>query len=137
MAGRPEFIPTAVMREEVEILIAARVSEEDIAKKLRIDPKTLRKHFTTELEEGFAKRNGELILKCYRAAIGDEAKVADRRLWREIVASGVPQPNEAATLAPSEPMGKKEKRIAEAGKVGAGTEWADLIMPATRPVVAN
>lgn len=47
--GRPSFAPTADQRAEVERLAQARVPIEEIARRMKLAPKTLRKHFASEL----------------------------------------------------------------------------------------
>lgn len=136
MAGRPEFIPTAAMREDVEIMKAARISEADISKRLGVDKKTLRKHFAKELDSGYVKRNTEFYILRYRAAVKADAKTSDANLWLQIISridpDTVATEDQSSSLTAS-PLGKKEQRIAAAATAGDGTDWAELIKP-TPPV---
>ena len=47
--GRPSFVPTDEQKEKVEQWVQARVAIEEIARRLDLAPKTLRKHFAKEL----------------------------------------------------------------------------------------
>ncbi|HLY04256.1 MAG TPA: hypothetical protein VKR31_00765 [Rhizomicrobium sp.] len=47
--GRPSFSPTPEQRAQVAALSKARVAVEEIARRLDLAPKTLRKHFAVEL----------------------------------------------------------------------------------------
>lgn len=63
MAGESQYHkPTKKSRQTVEILYSAGVSEPNIAARLDITPKTLRKHYRKELDTG-KHFLGELALK--------------------------------------------------------------------------
>lgn len=67
------------------------VPEADIAGVLAIDPKTLRKHYRSELDHGHVKANAKVAENLYRKATGDgrEAVIAaifwlkTRAGWKE------------------------------------------------------
>ena len=72
-AGRPPHKPTETTRGMVEMLVAAGLSQDEIAIKMRIAPNTLAKHYNHELKVGWVTgvadattvvfetmRNGEL-----------------------------------------------------------------------------
>ena len=67
------------------------VPEADIARVLEIDPKTLRKHYRSELDKGHIKSTAKVAENLYRKATGEgrEAVVAaifwlkTRAGWRE------------------------------------------------------
>jgi hypothetical protein len=48
--ARERFLATDAMREQVRFWSARGARQEDIAKRIGCDPKTLRKHFRDELE---------------------------------------------------------------------------------------
>ena len=52
MPGRPQFQPTKEQRDSVIVLAGGGVREDLIAMSMKIDPKTLRKHFRDELDSG-------------------------------------------------------------------------------------
>jgi len=68
---RPRFKPTPEERKMVEALSGYGVREDEIAQTLRdgIDPKTLRKHFRRELDQGAAKANAAVAQTAYKMAI--------------------------------------------------------------------
>jgi DNA-binding NarL/FixJ family response regulator len=55
--GRPAFEPTAKARKFVAAMAALGVRHEEIATLLEITPKTLRKHFRSELDRGAIEAN--------------------------------------------------------------------------------
>ena len=52
-------------------MAAYGVAEDDIARVLAIDPKTLRKHYRDELATGHVKANTKIAESLYRKALGD------------------------------------------------------------------
>ena len=70
--GRPPYEPTDKDRRVVEMMSGWSIPEERIAKVLRIDPKTLRKHFAEELEVGHAKLEAQLAQNLLRIAQGHD-----------------------------------------------------------------
>lgn len=75
--GRPEHVPVEGNRAMVRILVAAGLSQEEIAKHLGINRKTLSKHYADDIETGW-------VGKMYDAAqtVFDEmtSKTSDKRL---------------------------------------------------------
>lgn len=75
--GRPEHVPVEGNRAMVRILVAAGLSQEEIAKHLKINRKTLAKHYADDLESGW-------VGKMYDAAqtVFDEmtSKTSEKRL---------------------------------------------------------
>lgn len=128
MAGRPEFKPTKEQREEVVILIAARVAEEDIAKRLGVDAKTLRKHFRDEIDTGFAKFNLGLLVKIGRK-LDAEPKKADYEWWFNRIASAAADQPQTDTVARPVDIGKKAMRVVAAANAGLGSDWEDDLRP--------
>src|SRR5215216_6501214 len=89
--GRPSHDPTAMSRRNVEALAGYGVPEVDIAGVIGIDPKTLRRHYATELKFGHVKANAKVAENLFRKATGDgrEAVIAaifwmkTRARWKE------------------------------------------------------
>jgi hypothetical protein len=69
--GRPTFEPTDTQRTRVSELAACGVRQEIIAKRVGIDPKTLRKAFRKELREGKADACAIVAESLFRKATGD------------------------------------------------------------------
>ena len=57
--ARPAHRPDAAQRRQVEAMAGYGVPEPDIARVLHIDPKTLRKHYREELDNGHVKANAD------------------------------------------------------------------------------
>ena len=89
--GRPPHEPTPMSRRNVEALAGYGVPEVDIAGVLGIDPKTLRRHYPTELKFGHVKANAKVAENLFRKATGEgrEAVIAaifwlkTRAQWKE------------------------------------------------------
>lgn len=71
MAGRPAFAPTEAQRSQVEALAGFGIPEDDIARTIGIDPKTLRKHFRDELDTGHIKANAKVAQSLFKKATGE------------------------------------------------------------------
>lgn len=66
---RPQFTPTAEQRNLVKSLAAVGIPHEDIARKVGVrSPKTLRKYFRTELNEGATDANYSVAQSLYANA---------------------------------------------------------------------
>ena len=75
--GRPEFQPTLDERRRVERLKYVGESDNMIARALRIDVDTLRKHFVDELADGYALRRADLLDNLFtRAWAGNVSAIA-------------------------------------------------------------
>lgn len=128
-AGRPEFVPTTDERQKVEVLSAARMPHEDIARVLGLTPPTLRKHFRQELATGLAKKRAEAIVAMYNAAIGGNVS-AQKSFVAMTGVGNTPNPPKdkpapGAAVAPK--MGKKEMQQVAAQTAGQGTDWDGLL----------
>jgi hypothetical protein len=91
--GRPAHKPDPASRRQVEALAGYGAPEIDIAGVVGIDPKSLRKHYREELDNGHVKANAKVAENLYRKATGDgrEAVIAaifwlkTRAGWKETV----------------------------------------------------
>ena len=66
--ARPAHRPDPVTRRQVEAMAAYGIPEADIAKGVAIDPKTLRKHYRTELDTGAIKATAKVAEFLFRKA---------------------------------------------------------------------
>ena len=66
--ARPRFNPTAEQRKMVEAMAGYGVPELGIAQSLGIDPKTLRRHFRRELDQGATKANTQVAQSAFKMA---------------------------------------------------------------------
>ncbi|MCB1425159.1 MAG: hypothetical protein R3D65_17025 [Zhengella sp.] len=69
--GRPAHRPTLADRRQVEMLAGSGVREVQIAGLIGIDPKTLRKHYRSELDHGHTRANAKVAENLFRIATGD------------------------------------------------------------------
>ena len=69
--GRPAHRPDATSRRQVEAMTAYGVPELNIASVVGIDPKTLRKHYRHELDNGQVKATAKVAESLFRKATSD------------------------------------------------------------------
>jgi hypothetical protein len=69
--ARPAHKPNPVVRRQVEAMAGYGVAEADIAGVIGIDPKTLRKHYRDELDNGHVKANAKVAENLFRKATGE------------------------------------------------------------------
>jgi hypothetical protein len=69
--GRRAHHPDPVQRRQVEALAAYGVPEENIARVMAIDPKTLRRHYRDELDTGQIKATAKVAEFLFRKATTD------------------------------------------------------------------
>ena len=69
--ARPPHQPDMTSRRTVETMAAFGVPEGNIAKVLKISPKTLRLHYRDELDTGATKATAKVAESLYKRAVGD------------------------------------------------------------------
>ena len=74
MTNGKTYEPTDQERQTVEAMTAYGITEAEIAKIIGIAPKTLRKHFQQERENGASKANSKVAQFLYHAASGKALK---------------------------------------------------------------
>ena len=72
--ARPKFEPTPEQREHVKNMATVALNHDHMAAKLKIAPKTLRKHFRQELDQGFATGNFQLSVALFKKAMSGDTK---------------------------------------------------------------
>ena len=87
-AGQPPFEPTEQQRQLVEQMTAVGIPQESIARVIKIDSKTLRKHFRDELDTAAAKANTKVGGMLFNKAINGDTSAAiwwskSRMGWKE------------------------------------------------------
>jgi hypothetical protein len=115
--ARPAHAPDAANRRQVEAMAGYGVPEIDIARVLRIDPKTLRKHYRDELDGGHVKANAKVAENLFRKATGDGPQsvtaaifwMKTRARWKETTVSEV-------THDVGDPIKVLMARIADTGR---------------------
>lgn len=114
-------------------------SENVIAKSLKVDVDTLRKHCAAELDNGFSNRRREVIGMLYKSARGGNV-TAQKRLEEMTRVAGAAadfdaKQKEAGTAGPTTPAprmlkrGKKEIQQEEALNAGLNSEWGEDLAP--------
>jgi len=61
-AGRPAYVPTDESRNMVESLSGFGIPQDEIARLIGIDPKTLRLHYADQIELGGIKATAKVVL---------------------------------------------------------------------------
>ena len=123
--GRPAFAKSKENQDFVAVRAANGWSHKRIAEALGCDDDTLRKHFSGELNKGRLIVEG-MILDVLMRKIR-EGHTPSIRLMQERMKDSAPAAPRAAATDEKEkaaPLGKKEKRILEAGKVP--DDWGDI-----------
>ena len=87
--GRRAHKPDPAQRKQVETLAAYGIPEEDIARVVGIDPKTLRKHYRDELDLGETKANAQVAGFLFNAARNGNVTaqifwLKTRARWKEL-----------------------------------------------------
>jgi hypothetical protein len=69
--ARPSHRPDPQSRRQVEAMAGYGVPESDIAGVVGVSPKTLRKHYRSELDHGHVKANAKVAENLFRKATGE------------------------------------------------------------------
>jgi hypothetical protein len=125
--ARPEHKPTAATRRRVEIAAGGGMSHEAISQALKIDPKTLRKHYEGELASGANLRRVQILETLFASARKGNTSAAKAYLQNAPQFEALSET--AAAAPPAAKQGKKEKAAADAVGAEAGTAW-DGVLPA-------
>lgn len=134
--GRPAFKPTPKMRQTVEQMKACGESENTIARALKIDVDTMRKHFAGALVDGFSGRRREVISLLFAAARKGNVTAIKKLEDMTRLAGAEASFDGAGADAPPKPpkLGKKDVAAAAATTAGEGTDWgSDLQLPGSLP----
>jgi hypothetical protein len=92
--ARPSHRPDEDTRRQVEAMAGYGVREDEIAEFIGVDPKTLRKHYRSELRRGHTKANAKVAENLYRRATGESREAVTAAIfwlktragWRETFA---------------------------------------------------
>jgi hypothetical protein len=68
---RPVHTPEPALRRQVEAMAGYGIPELGIARVIGVDPKTLRKHYRSELDLGHIKANSAVAQSLFKKATGD------------------------------------------------------------------
>src|SRR5688572_6258796 len=83
--GRPAWKPTKAERLKAKTMLAMATPVATVAKILRVDVRTLKKHLAEEIATASAEANAAVMAALYRAATDrDRPNVRAVRAWAEI-----------------------------------------------------
>jgi hypothetical protein len=90
--GRRSHQPEPFLLRQAEAMAGYGIPETDIAQVLKVDPKTLRKHYQEELESGHIKANAQVAGFLFASA--KNGNVAAQIFWLKARARWKEQPAE-------------------------------------------
>ena len=126
--GRPRFQPSASQRQTVEAMAGCGIPETDISLVLAVAPKTLRKHFRSELDTGHIKANAKIAGNLYRIATGNGREAVTAAIFWLKTRSGWKEPVPERVY----PLGKKEILNNAWKNVDPGSDWGDDLIPGSK-----
>ena len=121
--GRPSFKPTGTQRQMVEAMAACGIKESDIAVVVGITPKTLRRHFRSELDTGHIKATAKVAGNLFRIATGNGREAVTAAIFWLKTRAGWREPVREREY----PMGQKEAAYHAAMTAHIGTSWEKLV----------
>lgn len=132
MTNKP-FKPSDHQRETVEIAVHLNTPENAIARSLKIDEKTLRRHFSDELKFGSERCEAKVYASIYRGALAGNAS-AQRLLVKRFGSLA----DASKSISQHNREGKKKIASNAAVKAAAGTSW-EFVMerPTLEPKAAR
>lgn len=126
--GRPPHVPTKQNQEIAEGLAGYGIPHEKIAAILRIDHKTLHRHYQDQLDHGAAVVEAKLISNLLRIANGSDGTALKAIIFSLQCRFGwspyAPPPPEAIA---AHPLGKKALLELEAETAHERSSWGDLL----------
>lgn len=125
--GRPAHVATDENRNKVSVLRAAGFEVLEIAAKMGVSEKTLRKYYFPELEKGALEKRAELALKLYEVAMS--GNVSALKAFADLLEKGqaLPPPPKPEADDKPEKLGKKKQAEADAVDAHEGTSWQGLL----------
>ncbi len=102
--ARPRFVPTPEQRRTVKSLAAYGIRHDQIARKIGIrSPKTLRRHFREELDQGVTEANAQVAQTLFKMAVSGKFLLATI-FWMKARAGWNDQPPTIQHMAPAPPF---------------------------------
>ena len=127
-AGRPAHIPTDKTRDTVESLSGFGIPQDEIARLVGIDPKTLRLYYADQIELGGIKATAKVAQNLFNMACKPtRERLTAAIFWLKVRAGWSEYSPRTPGGIAAEPQGKKAAAQAEALTAGQGTEWGHLV----------
>jgi hypothetical protein len=123
-AGRPAHVPTDETRNLVESLSGFGIPQDEIARLVGIDPKTLRFHYADQIEMGSIKATAKVAQNLFTMACKPTREGLSAAIFWLKVRAGW---SEYAPKRVEESLGKKEAAERDALTAGSGNEWGQLV----------
>jgi hypothetical protein len=117
-------VPTDETRNLVESLSGFGIPQDEIARLVGIDPKTLRFHYADQIELGSIKATAKVAQNLFTMACKPTREGLSAAIFWLKVRAGW---SEYAPKRVEEPLGKKEAAERDALTAGDGTEWGRLV----------
>jgi hypothetical protein len=120
----------------VQTLAGFGIPQEDIARHLKVDPKTLRANYRDELDNGTTVANAKVAESLYKAATATDAKgklvyknaVTAQIFWLKTRAGWSEYSPPPSVAMPTEKkLGKKQQAELDAETADEGTPWSELV----------
>jgi len=127
-----KYEPSPVIGERIRQLAAVGIPQEQIAVIEKIDPKTLRKYYKVQFDEGFITANANIGKSGYEMAVGRPAEY-DRTTGALLRAELLPDKSMNIFLSKTR-LGMRETSAVElTGKNGGPIQTANLNLSALSP----
>lgn len=130
--GQKPYLPTEDARAQVEAMAGYGVPENDIARVLKIDRSTLRRHYRDELATAHIRANSAVAQSLFRKAIGDGPQSVTAAIFWAKTRMGWKDPNSVMEI-----ISKKEEAAWAAKRAGLGSEWGDDLISTPSPSEVN
>ena len=127
-AGRPAHIPTDKTRNTVESLSGFGIPQDEIARLVGIDPKTLRLYYADQIELGGIKATAKVAQNLFSMACKPTREGLSAAIfWLKVRAGWSEYAPRPFRERAEEPLGKKETAERDALMAGEGSEWGRLV----------
>lgn len=102
--ARPSHKPDPQTRRQVEAMAGYGVPESDIAGVVGVSPKTLRRHYRSELDHGHVKANAKVAESLFRKATGEGREAVTAAIFWLKTRAGWKETTVQEIAAKDEPM---------------------------------
>lgn len=125
--GRPRHQPTQESRQMVEVLSGFAIPQDKIAEAVRVDRKTLLKHYADEIARGSAVVEAKLVGNLLRLASGSDGTALKAIMFALQCRFGWSQYVPRQEQPNPTPLGKKEAAAILAQTAHEDSDWGGLV----------